>query len=69
MNCCDCYGKCTQGNNCPARSGSEDVDLPIGMDDSGFFDTVDQIVIAARWLMVIFAAVAVAAAGAGYFFG
>lgn len=23
MNCCDDYGKCTQGNNCPVRVNAE----------------------------------------------
>jgi len=58
--------KCGNGCQCVKKDG---LDVRIPMDDGGFFDTVDQIVIAARWLLVIFAAVAVAAAGAGYFFG
>jgi len=51
------------------RNGGERVDLPIGMEDGGFFRTIDDLLIAARWLLVISAAVAVVAAGAGYFLG
>jgi hypothetical protein len=68
---CETVAHCKQSGCVPLRThdGGESVDLPIGMEDGGFFDTVDQIVIAARWLLVAFAAVVLGAAGAGYFFG
>jgi len=58
--------KCGNGCQCVKKDGS---DMPITMDDGGFFQVIDDLLIAARWVLVAFAAVAVAAAGAGYFLG
>jgi len=72
---CETVSHCKTNGCVPLRThdGGERVDtfadLPIGMEDGGFFRTIDDLLIAARWLLVIFAAVAVAAAGAGYFLG
>ena len=32
MNCCDSYGKCTQGANCPIRSQCGELPKPIETD-------------------------------------
>jgi hypothetical protein len=59
MNCCNSYGQCTQGANCPARAiplkylGDEEVD------DFSYSDVI-------RDFFAVIGAVAIAAAIAGF---
>ena len=53
----DYYGKAAEGNP----------DLPIGIDDGGFFDTVDEWLIALRWPLLVFSICALGGFFAGLF--
>ena len=81
-NCCDDYGNCRQGRDCPVRRVNSvplplqqkqggkrvDTDLPITMADDGFFDTVDRFIVAARWVLAAAAVLCLGAFALSHFF-